>query len=200
MKKMNKFIKILAVIAIVAVVFGVAYGADFALDKTEKMIYPQRFESQITKYSVEYNIPEYVIYAIIKTESDFDATAVSSVGAMGLMQMMPSTFLWLTGSEHLGEGLPAEALFIPDVSIRYGTYYLEYLYKKFDRNWDNAFAAYNGGEGNVAKWLDDPRYSDGEGGLKDIPFKETRNYVKKVNTAMEKYKELYYEPNEGVAG
>ena len=197
---MRRFIQIFAIIAIVAIVFGVAYGTDLVLDKTEEIIYPQQFENHVTENSVKYNIPEYVIYAIIKTESDFKTTAVSSAGAMGLMQMMPDTFFWLTGSEHLGENLSEEALFIPGVSIRYGTYYLDYLYKKFDRNWDNAFAAYNGGEGNVAKWLADPRYSDGEGGLKDIPFKETKNYVKKVNNAIEKYKELYYEPNEGVAG
>ena len=197
---MRKYVKIFAIIVIVAVVLGAAYGTDLVIDKTEQIAYPQQFEAYVTEYSVEYNIPEYVIYAIIKTESDFKTTAVSSVGAMGLMQMMPDTFLWLTGSEHLGENLPEEALFMPGVSIRYGTYYLEYLYKKFDRNWDNVFAAYNGGEGNVTKWLADPRYSDGEGGLKDIPFKETKNYVKKVNNTIEKYKELYYEPNEGVAG
>ena len=198
MERVNKVIKFLAIVAMIAVVFCVAFGTDLFMDKTEENLYPQKYGEYVTEYSVKYNVPEYVIYAVIKTESDFEPTAVSSVGAMGLMQMMPDTFLWLTGSEHLDEDLPKEALFLPDVSIRYGTYYLDYLYKKFDRNWDNAFAAYNGGEGNVSKWLSDPQYSDGEGGLKEIPFKETRNYVKKVNSAIDKYKELYYEANEGV--
>ena len=199
MKSIKRIIIILAAVAIVAVALGAAFGADLIIEKTEQAIYPQKYSEHVTKYSVKYNIPEYVIYAIIKTESDFEPMAVSSAGAMGLMQMMPDTFLWLTGSEHLGEYLPVESLFLPEVSIRYGTYYLEYLYKKFDRNWDNAFAAYNGGEGNVTKWLKNPEYSDGEGGLKHIPFKETKNYVKKVNIAMKKYRELYYGANEGVS-
>jgi soluble lytic murein transglycosylase len=109
------------------------------------------------------------------------------------MQMMPSTFEWLTGEEHLSENLSAHTLYDPEISIRYGTYYLRYLYQKFDCNWDTALAAYNGGEGNVAKWLADPKYSDGEGNLTDIPFTETEKYVKKVNDAIETYKKLYPE-------
>ena len=108
------------------------------------------------------------------------------------MQMMPSTFTWLSSSEHLNENLSYAELYDPETSIRYGTYYLRYLFEKF-KNWDNVFAAYNGGEGNVAKWLEDPTYADGRGGLRTIPFKETRNYVKRVNSAIDHYKLLYYE-------
>ena len=111
------------------------------------------------------------------------------------MQMMPSTFEWLTSSDHLDENLSPNDIFEPEVSIRYGTYYLRYLFEKF-YNWDTVFAAYNGGEGNVAKWLKDKRYSDGKGNLTDIPFKETREYVKKVNRAMDYYKKTYYKDKE----
>lgn len=187
-----------AVILIIALSLGVAIGLDFLITKTEENIYPLEYTEFVGMYAKEYNIPEYVILAVIKVESDFDPNATSRVGAMGLMQMMPDTFLWLTGGEHLKEYLPAASLYSPDVSIRYGTYYLLYLYRKFDYNWDTALAAYNGGEGNVAKWLSSPDYSDGEGNLTYIPVKETRNYVKKVNTAIESYKKLYYNPNEGV--
>ena len=83
--------------------------------------------------------------------------------------MLPSTFEWLTGDEHLGDHLPKRQLDTPEVSIRYGAYYLSYLYKKFNYNWDTTFAAYNGGEGNVAKWLKNPDYSDGKGNLTDFP-------------------------------
>ena len=78
----------------------------------------------------------------------------------------------------------------PEISIRYGTYYLQYLQQKF-QNWNTTLAAYNGGEGNVAKWLENPEYSDGEGNLTYIPFDETRSYVKKVNRAMDTYEKLY---------
>lgn len=191
--------KTIAVLLIIALAFGLALGIDFMLNKAEEQIYPLEYSDYVATYSREYNVPEYVIYAVIKVESDFDPLATSKAGAMGLMQMMPKTFEWLTGSAHLKEGLPTESLYIPSVSIRYGTYYLFYLYSKFDYNWDTALAAYNGGEGNVAAWLEDPELSDGEGNLTYIPVAETRNYVKKVNAAMDKYKNMYYEPNKGVS-
>ena len=185
--------RITVIILIVAVALGLAFGIDGIMKLSEKKSHPREFEEIVAEYSKEYGIPEYILYAVIKTESNFDPSAESSAGARGLMQMMPETFLWLTGSEHLNEKLPADALYDPEVSIKYGAYYLRYLYRKFDYNWDNVFAAYNAGEGNVRAWLSDAEYSDGEGGLKKIPFSETRNYVKKVNSHIEHYKKLYYE-------
>ena len=158
----------------------------------EKQLHPVKYEEIIEKYASEYNIPEYIVLAVINTESSFDPEAMSGVGAMGLMQMMPETFKWLTSAEHLNENLPVSSVYDPEVSIRYGCYYLRYLFEKF-YNWDTVFAAYNGGEGNVAKWLTDPEYSDGNGNLTYIPFKETRNYVKKVNREIDYYKNTYYQ-------
>lgn len=195
---MQKARRTLAILLIIAISLGVGIAADWIWNKVDRYNHPQAYHEIIAKYSVDYNIPEYVIFAVIKTESDFDPTAKSSAGARGLMQMMPSTFEWLTGEEHLNERLPELTLHDPEVSIRYGTYYLNYLYKKFNYNWDTAFAAYNGGEGNVAKWLKNPEYADEEGNLTYIPFAETRSYVSKVNSAMELYQKLYYTPNEGV--
>ena len=169
-----------------------ALGLEICLSFVDRATYPTEYAEYVEKYASEYNVPEYIIYAVIKTESDFDPTATSSAGAMGLMQMMPSTFTWLSSSEHLNENLSYAELYEPETAIRYGTYYLRYLFEKF-KDWDNVFAAYNGGEGNVAKWLEDPQYADGRGGLRTIPFKETRNYVKRVNSAIDHYKLLYYE-------
>lgn len=194
---MSKFTVFCCVLLILILAMGAAFGTDLSIEVVESSTHPRSFSDSVEKYSVEYNIPEYVIYAVIKVESNFDPKAESSAGAQGLMQMMPSTFTWLTGDEHLKENLPSEAIFVPDVSIRYGCYYLRYLFIKF-QSWDLVFAAYNGGEGNVTKWLKDPEYADGEGGLKKIPFKETSSYVNKVNHAIDTYKELYYQNNEGV--
>ncbi len=188
--------RIWAFVLIIALSLALAFGLDALFGTAEKSLYPIEYSEYVEKYSEEYNIPEYIIYAVIKVESDFDPTAKSSDGAMGLMQMIPSTFEWLTGENHLNEGLSEDALYIPDVSIRYGTYYLRYLYRKFDYNWDTALAAYNAGEGNVDDWLSDSEYSDGNGNLTKIPFKETRSYVKKVNFAIEEYKKIIYEENE----
>ena len=173
MKSSSKRTFAIIIILIISIVLG--FAIDALWDFIEKETHPDDFKSYVKTYAAEYNVPEYVIFAVIETESGFDKNAESSVGARGLMQMMPSTFKWLTGPDHLGEKLGADKLYEPEVSIKYGTYYLNYLYKKFDYNWDTAFAAYNAGEGNVSKWLDDKNYSDGDGNLTKIPFKETES-------------------------
>ena len=184
----------LAIIIILALALVVGILVDFVWTSLEKAVYPQKYAEIVSKYADEYNVPEDVVYATIKVESSFDPEAISHAGARGLMQMLPSTFEWLTGDEHLGEHLTPNLLFEPEVNIRYGVYYLKYLYTKFDHKWDVACAAYNGGEGNVTEWLADERYSDGEGNLTSYPknFKETKNYVKKINEAREMYRNLYY--------
>ena len=190
-EKYRRPLAILIILAL-ALIFGI--GLQMAWSLVDKTLYPQKYSEFVTKYSEAYNIPEDIIYATIKTESSFDPEAVSRVGAKGLMQLLPSTFEWLTSDEHLGENLTSNMLFDPETNIRYGTYYLKYLYTKFNYNWDTAIAAYNGGEGNVSEWLVDSRYSDGNGNLTDFPkdFSETENYVKKVNKARKVYLDLYY--------
>ena len=126
---------------------------------------------------------------VIKCESNFRPDARSSVGAMGLMQMMPATFKDM--QKRLKEEHDDSALFDPEVSIKYGTYYLKYLYNYFD-DWDLVVPAYNAGMGNVSKWLKNEEYSK-DGKLIVIPFKETERYVLKVNTALAEYKKILSE-------
>ena len=184
----------LAIIIILAIALIVGFLVDVIWTIGDRMVYPQKYSEYVTKYAEMYNVPEDVIYATIKVESSFEPEAISIAGARGLMQMLPSTFEWLTTDEHLGENLTPNMLYDPEVNIRYGTYYLKYLYTKFNYNWDTACAAYNGGEGNVSKWLEDDKYSDGEGNLTDFPksFSETKNYVKKIRHARDIYIKLYY--------
>ena len=157
----------------------------------ERILYPTEYTEYVEKYAKEYNIPEYIIFSIINVESRFDEKAISTAGAVGLMQMLPSTFTWLSSLEHLNENLSPNELFKPEVSIRYGTYYLRYLFEKF-YDWDLVFAAYNGGEGNVVEWLKNKEYTDRNGKLIKIPFPETEKYVKKVNRNVEYYHDTYY--------
>ena len=106
---------------------------------------------------------------------------------------MPSTFEWIT-TDLLREYLAPGMIYDPETNIKYGTYYLARLYRKFG-DWNTAVAAYNAGEGKVSEWLKDPRYSDDGAKLNidTIPkeYRETENYVKKVNKALRKYGELY---------
>ena len=174
-------------ILILSIICGLLF--QFFYDKYERNAYPKEYEEYVEKYASQYGVPEYIVYAVIKTESGYDSGAVSEVGAVGLMQMMPDTFNWLTTltKENLDKGL----LYDPETNIKYGTYYLSYLYLKYG-SWDTVYAAYNAGEGNVDEWLGEALKADGAKKLGEVPFKETENYIKKVNKAVEIYDRLYY--------
>ena len=179
----------LTIALIVAIAIGLGFLGDFLITCVEKKSYPQDYTEYVTVYAEKYGIPEHLIYSVIRTESDFESGAVSRVGAIGLMQLLPDTFKWLTDDvlfEHMEVGM----LYDPETNIRYGTYYLSFLYDRYG-NWDLVLAAYNGGPGNVDKWLENSDYADGEGGLKKIPFKETKQFVRRVNQAWKKYDTLY---------
>ena len=167
-------------------------SASESVDETRIYPRPERYAGIVSKYSAEYGVPEYVIYAVILSESSFDADAKSGAGAIGLMQLMPATFDWLL--MWTGEDLAPEMISDPETNVKYGTYLLRYLYLKYE-NWDTVYAAYNAGLGRVDGWLADPAYS-ADGALTDIPIEETKNYVVKVASAAVKYQELYYGPDD----
>ena len=173
-------------IAIICCLAFFAYNHFVA--RYENAAYPRHYEEEVSRAAVEHSVPEYIIYAVIRTESSFKQDVVSSKNAVGLMQITPDTFNWLLSKT--GEKLTSEALYDPYVNISYGTLFLSMLYEKFG-NWETAYAGYNVGMNRVEKWLLDPELSDGKK-LIDIPFKETREYVKRVSAAAEIYKRLYY--------
>ena len=153
------------------------------------VLYPLKYKEYVEKYSAEYNLDKELVYAIIKTESSFKTEAVSGKGAIGLMQIMEPTADWIVEHSHI----EAERWEYsePDVNIHMGCWYLNYLIDHFG-NEDLALAAYNAGMGNVADWLENENYSADGFSLKEIPFKETREYVKKVESAEKIYNVLYF--------
>ena len=177
-------IRIFIIILVMSLVLAVI--ANTAIDTLYKWIYPEKYHDIVLKYSIEYSVPTELVFAVIKVESDFDANAVSSAGAVGLMQMLPSTYEWLTTI--LGEEYSETDLYIPETNIKYGTYYLSYLYSRFD-SWEKALIAYNWGEGNFSKFLENEEYTEGD--FDSIPVGQTKHYVKKVMHHWEKYKEIY---------
>ena len=152
--------------------------------------YPMAYTEQVDQWSDEYALDASLVYAVIRTESGFDPNAVSHAGAMGLMQMTKDTFEWVQWRDKTDNPLPKEKLFDPEISIRYGCLMLHLLKEQYD-NMETALAAYNGGMGNVSSWLKDPAYSDDGKTLRNIPYKETREYVRKVLEAQKMYRELY---------
>ena len=133
------------------------------------LLFPLKYRDKIKKYAHEFGVDEELICAVINCESSFNPLAVSRKGARGLMQLMPSTAKWC--AQKLGVEYSEEMLFSPDFNILIGSYYLSYLIGKFGNEY-YAVCAYNAGEGNVIKWLNENR--------EDIPFEETKGYVPRV--------------------
>lgn len=159
-----------------------------AIDVVDDQL-PVPFNNEIEVYSEMYSLDPYLVAAIIKTESGFNKDIVSSMGAVGLMQIMPSTGEWIARQLNI-EDFSAEMLKNEDVNIEMGCWYLNYLRSQL-KHTNEVLAAYNGGIGNVFKWLQDPRYSkDGEV-INTIPFKETVSYIEKVVVVYNEYMDLY---------
>ncbi|MEG2118444.1 MAG: lytic transglycosylase domain-containing protein [Clostridia bacterium] len=147
----------------------------------------------VTEAATEYNVPPELIFAVIYSESSFDPNAKSKAGAQGLMQLLPSTFDEI--SVRLHEKPTKNDIFDAKTNIRFGTFYISYLYRYFG-DYRTAIAAYNAGMGTVSSWLADSRYSTDGTALTSIPYSETKNYVNRVFAAEEKYKKLLKERKE----
>lgn len=153
-------------------------------------LYPNDYELTVKKYAKIYDVPEKIVFSVIKTESNYDKNALSKKGAVGLMQIMESTGDW--AAKKIGiENFSPEQLYEPDVNIEIGCFYLSYLLDLYSNNTKCALAAYNAGPANVDKWLLDKEYSKDKKTLEKIPYPETENYVKKVMGDIKIYDFLY---------
>jgi len=152
-------------------------------------LYPQKFSDIVAKYSSQYGVDENMVYAIIKTESNFNQYAVSSKNAIGLMQITEATGEWAAAKMGIND-FSKDKLFDPDINIEIGCWYIARLLKQFD-SCDTAIAAYNAGSGNVSKWLENGSLSTDGTNLSAIPYSETENYVKKIKMTRQIYAYLY---------
>lgn len=163
---------------------------DTAEKELYKLNYPREFSEYVEEAAEKYELEPALIYAVIRTESGFDAEANSPVGACGAMQIMPTTFEWLQQVREC-EGTYTESdLYNPEINIDYGSYLLRYFIDYYGTE-QAAVAAYNAGF-VVSEWLEDPQYSSDGVVLDNIPYPETSEYVVKVQDAKEKYIQLYY--------
>lgn len=170
--------------------------SNFLINKYQdlkKQQYPLPYYDIVEKYSAQFDIPMEMVYAIMRTESSFDPNAVSHANAKGLMQLTDDTLDWITRYHLKTEG--EIDIFDPEINIMVGTYYLRYAYDRYE-NWDTVYASYNAGIGRVDSWLKDSRFSEDGITLYYIPYKETREYVIKINDALDKYRDLYFNESE----
>jgi soluble lytic murein transglycosylase-like protein len=154
-----------------------------------EFIFPRLFEGEIRKQADSQGLDPWVVSSVIRQESSFDPRARSPVDALGLMQLLPTTAqkeAKLVGRKSFNP----EDLFQPEISIELGTHNLGRLLKTFDKSFVCAFAAYNAGVPPIKNWL-----SNHSGQpltfVERIPYKETRDYVKKLTRNYVMYRRLY---------
>jgi soluble lytic murein transglycosylase len=159
------------------------------LDNTAKIMFPEKYKQYVMEYSRKNNLDPYLVFAIIKVESNFNTEAVSQKNARGLMQISQKTGQWGARVLKLKQ-YTEKSLFDPETNISIGCWYLSVLIKEFG-DLDLVIAAYNGGSGNVKEWLKNKDLSTSGKSLDKIPFKETETYLKKVKSDFVIYKKLY---------
>lgn len=185
-KKSSKGFVILALA--VCIIFGTV-GWNFGVKLCKTLLFPNQYEDYITKYALDNELDKYLVMAVVKVESNYVPDAHSGK-ATGLMQLTDDTGKWV--AEKLGKDYEKIDLNNPKQNVELGCFYLKYLIDHYG-NTDVALAAYNGGMGNVAKWLSDKTCSYDGKTLYYIPFRETRDYVEKVNKYYNDYKRMYGE-------
>ena len=172
------------IIFIISIIIVVLAGTEFNL--SSKLVHPRLYSDYVQKYSEAFELDENLVYSIIKVESKFHKNAESNKGAKGLMQISDITRDWAIDEMDLGE----IDIKNPEINIMIGCWYLDKLIDQF-KDIDLVIASYNAGSGNVSKWLKNKDYSIDGKILYNIPFEETKNYVKKVKRNYETYTSLY---------
>jgi len=159
-------------------------GALAAPDLVRRVTHPLEYEAEIRDSAAEFGVEPSLVAAVINAESRFDPEATSSRGAYGLMQLLPETARFV--SERTGISGDYRD---PETNIRIGTRYLSYLQSRYEGDERLVLAAYNSGEGRVDRWLSKGDFD----ASRDIPFAETRDYVRNVTESQRVYENLYGE-------
>lgn len=184
-RRVNKSKILLWLVLVLGIVFLITN-----FDSIGRVFYPFPYRETTLNYARKYDVDPYLLAAIMKCESNFNRNAVSVRGARGLMQVMPETGKWV--ARQLGEtDFHPDQLFEPETNIKYGSWYIADLKKEFHGDPVLVLAAYNGGRGNVKEWLFSNGLTGSQRTIDQIPFPETRQYVKKVLINQRIYRYLY---------
>ena len=155
-----------------------------------RWLYPLDHAEVISKNAAQYRLDPALVAAVIYEESSFNDQSVSEEGAIGLMQLLPSTATWISTKNGNADFNP-KSLEDPAVNISYGCWYLRYLLDRYG-NMELVLAAYNAGTENVDSWIQSARRSGRDfNSVLDIPWRETRDYVSQVDRTSEIYSSAY---------
>jgi soluble lytic murein transglycosylase len=180
----------LAVLVALAIVAVLVFTGETVMPGVSAKLFPLHYQDEIAVVAGEYGQDPYLVAAMVRTESGFDAQAQSQAGAVGLMQLMPDTAEWVAGKLGKWQAGSGPDLTNPVDNLELGTWYLAYLGDKYGDGSLAALAAYNAGLGHVDEWI------EAAGGLAsftatDIQYPETRQYVERVEHYRELYRRVY---------
>lgn len=155
-----------------------------------RIFYPWPFKQEIVQVAVNTGVDPCLLVAVVRVESGFDPRARSDAGALGLMQLMPGTAGWVARQTGFSD-FRTELLYQPEINLMIGGWYLQHLLQEFDGNLVAGLAAYNAGRGNVDAWVQTGLWDGTGDDLENIPFPETRAYIRAVLRNYQIYKFLY---------
>ena len=183
--------RLFGALALVVLVLGAVaiYAVRIEPDWYLRARYPLQFQTIIEAHAVNYGLEPSLVAAVVYTESKFDPRAESSAGALGLMQLLPDTAQGI--ADRTGGGnFRTSDLYDPELNVRNGCWYLSALRDKYSDHpqaLELALAAYNAGQGNVDRWVE----ATPDGRVVRIRFRETRDYVKRVERMQSLYQRGY---------
>jgi soluble lytic murein transglycosylase len=177
---------VLLLVAVGLVAVLVVRGPDWV----GRLSHPLRYETTIAEQSKANHVDPYLIAGLIDTESGFREGVVSDAGAVGLMQIKPSTAVAVARDAGITDKMTTAALSVPDTNIRVGTKYFAYLVRRYGGDVQLGLAAYNAGLGNADRWAAEAQrlhrpFSE------SIAFPETARYVENVLAQQKAYRGLY---------
>ena len=189
MKKNTSVMRSVIIITIIvlSVILGLIISSVW--NAVDKMVYPREYKELVEKYSAEYAVPEHLIYAVIKSESDFDSGESGEDGGVGLMGVTPEEFRDMQSITK--EKLTDDALYGPETNIKYGTLRLSILYNAFE-NWDAVYAGWCVSIEDAKAWTEDERCYNKDGDFVKVPDEAAVLAGSAIKKCADKYLELYY--------
>jgi len=155
--------------------------------------FPRFYRKEVERMAREFKLDENLIYAVMREESRFNEKDVSNSGAIGLMQIIPSTGKWIVEKNNLKD-ITMEDFFKPELNIFLGSWYLRYLLDKFNGDLLLAIASYNGGPGLIERWVKTGGLNNRDIAIEMMPREETKYYCQKVLFSYHMYGKIYPAP------
>ena len=160
------------------------------LPQANRLSYPKGFQEFVAPYAKKYGVDELLVYSIIREESRFQKDVVSPADAVGLMQLIPPTARAV--ARQIGiNGFSTAMLTIPRINIEMGIFYFKQVLDQFNGDIELAMASYNAGPHRAADWKVRFYGLEKDEFIEEVPFRETRNYIRRILRSYGAYKAIY---------